>query len=102
MPDSTTDIRKKIDRFISDHAYDVYKSKDLPDKEQDEEQLRLHKIYTEELEALIKQEKLGLLERLEKKAGWYSQRFNDKARKDGIEDTLIPLSAIQAEKDKLK
>ena len=43
----------EIDKFISDHAYEVYITKDLPNKEQDKEQLRLHKIYTKELLALL-------------------------------------------------
>jgi hypothetical protein len=36
-----------------------------------------------------------VLDRVEAEAGWYSQQFNDQARKDNIEDTLIRLSAIK-------
>jgi hypothetical protein len=36
-----------------------------------------------------------VLDRVEAEAGWYSQQFNDQARKDNIEDTLIRLSSIK-------
>lgn len=50
---------------------------------------------------VAKQRELALIERLEKQAGWYSQQFTKEARDSGIEDTLVPLSAIQKEKEKL-
>ena len=57
------------------------------------------KLTSEDIHALssyTKQRELALLERLEKQAGWYSQQFTKEARDSGIEDTLVPLSAIEA------
>lgn len=57
----------------------------------------------QELTAHINAEIAKVLDRLEKKAGWYSQQFTEKARHDpSTEDTLVPLSTIQAERAKLK
>ena len=45
----------------------------------------------------------ALLDRLEAQAGWYSQLLTDKARHDpSVEDTLITLTAIQAERTRLR
>lgn len=54
----------------------------------------------DDIRKLINSEVTAVLDELEKQAGWYSQQFNDKARKDGVEDTLVPLSAIQALKQR--
>lgn len=56
-------------------------------------------LYKQPIQALISAQNLALLTRLEAKAGWYSQLLTDKARRDpSVEDTLIPLTAIQSER----
>ena len=47
------------------------------------------------VEAHIDKKVNEVLDRVEAEAGWYSQQFNDQARKDNIEDTLIRLSSIK-------
>lgn len=42
-----------------------------------------------------------LLDELASKVGWYSQQFNEKARTEGVEDTLVPLSVIEAKRTEL-
>ena len=49
---------------------------------------------------VIKSEVISVLEELEKKAGWYSQNFNEAARNSDMEDTLVALSAIQKVKER--
>ena len=48
-----------------------------------------------DIQAHIDKKVNEVLDRVESEAGWYSQQFNDQARKDNIEDTLIRLSAIK-------
>lgn len=50
---------------------------------------------TKDIQAHIDKKVNEVLDRVEAEAGWYSQQFNDQARKDNIEDTLIRLSSIK-------
>lgn len=47
----------ELEKLVNGHAYEVYATHTLPDKEQDAEQLRLRKIYTQELQNLIIKER---------------------------------------------
>lgn len=65
-----------------------------------EPQKALAELKTERILPIITQYRNATLDRLEKKAGWYSQHFSQEARKNNIEDTLIPLSALDQERRK--
>jgi len=58
--------------------------------------------FSEALDKYVLSKQTALLEELLNSAGWYSQHFTDKARKVGIEDTLIPVSAISDKLAKIK
>jgi hypothetical protein len=51
--------------------------------------------FKQAIQAHIDKKVNEVLDRVEAEAGWYSQQFNDQARKDNIEDTLIRLSSIK-------
>ena len=53
-----TNLDEKLDKLISNHAYEVYLTHDLPAEEQDKEQLRLHNLYKQEFLRVTQQERV--------------------------------------------
>lgn len=90
----------KLDKLISDHAYEVYLTKDLPAEEQDKEQLRLHGIYKQAIEAYIaEQTRLARIDELKniKEKGYWESGFIEGEdywfiSGDSIQDRLDHLS----------
>lgn len=56
----------ELEKLITDYAYEIYITKDLPNDEQDKEQLRLLGIYKAAFEAWGTKQQINILEGLPK------------------------------------
>ena len=87
-----TPSTKKSNKELLDKILSEYEIGFITHGKNVDEHLRNFK---QAIQAHIDKKVNEVLDRVEAEAGWYSQQFNDQARKDNIEDTLIRLSSIK-------